>query len=338
VLTLPLCKDNKNYCVAGIDLGGTKIYTAVADNNGNLLAETRAPTCPEEGYRRVIERMAGTVLEVQKRAGVRAIRTVGVGSPGQLDLEKGIVCTSGNLGWNNVYLRDLLAEKLSLPVILDNDANVAALGEYVFGAGRGHREMVYITVSTGIGSGIISGGRLIHGVKGCAGEIGHLTVAPGGPLCTCGKHGCLEAFSSGTAIALEAEKLIREGRGSAIKKQAQSRKAKVAAEDVGAAAAHGDGEALGILCRAASALGLGVSIVINLLNPSLVILGGGVMSMSGLIWDDILEAVNEYTLKANLSVVQVVPAGLGERAGVLGAVALALQLYPVAPHNGRFAL
>ncbi len=317
-------KANQDFRVAGVDLGGTNIHTAIADKDGNILAETKVPTRPESGHTQVVERIIGTVSGLQKQLGVKSLRGVGVGSPGQLDLAGGLVCSSGNLGWNNLPLRDLLTERFGLPVTIDNDANAAALGEYVFGAGRGHDEMVYITVSTGIGSGIIAGGRIYHGAKGKAGELGHITIEPGGPRCSCGKRGCLEAVASGTAIARLANELIRAGRGLGIKEQAPAGKDEVTAVEVGIAAGRGDREARWILQKAAWALGLGISSVINLLNPSCVVLGGGVMSVGNLMWDDIMKAVGEYTLEANLTDVRVTPSGLGGRAGVLGAVALAI--------------
>jgi len=286
---------------------------------------------------------------------------------------------SGNLGWQDVPLLAMLAEGLQeeglnakpaspemparpeskgparsedlkpdeyCPLFLDNDANLAALGEYRYGAGRGYDCLVYITVSTGIGGGIIIGGNIYRGAGGSAGEIGHMTVERDGPLCSCGKRGCLEALASGTAIACRARELVAEGRGRGILKYLEKPRKKrgglcanagglqgdgvlkkITAVEVGRAAAGGDSEAKAVLERAGKALGVGMANVVNILNPSLIILGGGVMNIYGLMQDAILFALRENALEVPLAQVQVVPARLGKRAGALGAAALALDSF-----------
>jgi len=337
--------------VVGVDLGGTKIHTVLADASGNVISEKRTPTPAGGKSGAVVERIAKTITEVRAQAGVNKIKAVGIGAAGQLDIYRGVVLRSGNLGWRDVQLLELLVVALEreglnakpagpemsvipgkkniqpgecCPIFLDNDANLAALGEYKYGAGRGAGYLVYITVSTGIGGGIVISGEIYRGSGGAAGEIGHMTVERNGPLCSCGKRGCLEALASGTAIARRARELVAEGRGQGILKYLEGAY-EITAVEVGRAAANGDIEARAILDRAGSALGAGIANVINLLNPSLVILGGGVMKIYDLMQEAVIFALQENVLDVPLSHVQVVPAQLGDRAGALGAAALALD-------------
>lgn len=312
--------------VIGVDLGGTKIYTALALPSGELLAEVVVPTEADGGLAKVLANIVATVKEVTRQAGpVLVVRALGIGAPGPLDAETGLVYFAPNLGWHNVRLKDLLQEALGLPVGVDNDANLAALGEQVYGAGRGSRDLVYITVSTGVGGGLILDGKIYHGAGGGAGEIGHTTIDPAGPVCGCGNHGCLEALASGTAMARRAREVIAGGGGLSILGAAGGQPNNVTAKTVATAAAGGDPEALAILADAGRALGIGVANVINLLNPGLIILGGGAMKTGPSLWQAMEGEVRRRALKDSLARVRIVPAQLGSRVGVLGAVALAAQ-------------
>jgi glucokinase len=312
--------------VAAVDLGGTKIYTALADQSGRVLAEVVVPTRPWEGAGAVIGRIVETVDQVLKQAGEQGPPlALGIGCPGPLDAATGVVYQAPNLGWHNVPLKDLLEKRLGIPVAVDNDANLAALGEYVYGAGRGEEDVVYITVSTGIGGGLILGGRLYHGAGYGAGEIGHMTIDPGGPRCSCGNYGCLEAMASGTAMAREARRLVESGGGRAILEAAGGDVHAITAREVARAAAAGDGEARQIITNAGRALGTGVANVINLLNPALVVLGGGAMQVGPLLWDAMEEEVSRRAFAPARRRVRLVPAELGGRSGIMGAVALALE-------------
>lgn len=312
--------------VIGVDLGGTKIYTALAAEGGKILAEIKVPTESGKGPRHVIDRIVDSVEQVQKAAAISPgrVRALALGAPGPLDKAKGIICFAPNLCWHNVPIRQVLEERLSFPVLLDNDANLAALGEHVFGAGRGEENMVYITVSTGVGGGLILGGRLYRGSSDVAGEIGHMTVSPGGPLCGCGNRGCLEAVASGTAIAREAGELVARGGGQRILAGAGGDPGKISSALVAAAAAGGDPGAVSIIFGAARFLGIGVANMINLLNPSLVVLGGGVMEIGEPVWEGVRQEVRSRALEAARERARLVPAALGARAGVMGAIALAL--------------
>ncbi len=319
---LPLAK-----YVIGVDLGGTKIYTALAAGDGKILTETKLPTEAEKGQEHVVGRIIETIEYVQNAAAVPpgTVRALALGAPGPLDTKKGIIHFAPNLRWHNVPIAQILEERMSLPVSLDNDANLAALGEHVFGAGRGVANMVYITVSTGVGGGLILDGKLYRGSADGAGEIGHMMVSPGGPLCSCGNRGCLEAVASGTAIAREAKDLVARGGGQKILTAAEGDPGKISAAEVAAAAAGGDPEAIFIITKAAHFIGIGIANILNLLNPSLVVLGGGVMKIGELLWKGITLKVESRTMEAARRAVRLVPAELGGRSGVMGAIALALQ-------------
>lgn len=293
--------------VVGVDLGGTKILTALADGQGNILARVRVPTPAAQGVAAVIECLARTVREVTSGASLEA---VGVGCPGPLDHVTGTVHQAPNLGWRDVPLASLLRERLLVPVFVENDANLAALGEYARGAGRGVERMVYVTVSTGIGGGLILDGRIYHGEGGGAGEIGHMTLDPNGPRCACGRRGCLEALASGTAIARRAREL---GVGDET----------VTAAAVARLAGEGDAAGAEILREAAAYLGWGLANVITLLAPKRVVLGGGVTAAPGFV-ENARAETGRRTYGPAWERVEVVPALLAGESGLHGAVALAL--------------
>jgi len=311
----------------GVDLGGTKILTAVADRQGNVLSKVKVPTGAELGRQHVIDEVVRSVEVALNEAGlsVDKVAAVGVGAPGPLDPVTGLVFLAPNLGWRKVPLGEILGGRLSLPVFVDNDANLAALGECVYGSGQGAENLVYITVSTGVGGGLILGGQIYHGFSGGAGEIGHLTLAEDGPLCNCGNYGCLEALASGTAIANRAAALVAAGRGLGILAEAGGDKHRVSARAVAAAAAKGDTEAVLIMRDAGRYLGMAVAGILNLLNPSVVVFGGGVAQSGAILWEAMLEATRRCALGPAWQGVSIVRAALGEEAGVRGALALAVS-------------
>ena len=310
--------------LVGVDLGGTKILTALADETGNVLTEIKVATEAAGGYAHVIDRLVDTIRQVREQAGVsaEAIKGVAVGSPGPLSAESGVVHFAPNLGWRDVPIKKLLIERLKTRVFIDNDANLAAFGEFVYGAGQGVAHMVYFTVSTGVGGGLILDGRLYHGIGDGAGELGHMQIMPDGPLCACGAKGCLEALASGTAIARMAKELVTNGKGQGILEQAKGKADDISAVTVATAAAAGDQEAKKIIAQAAGYLGIGVAGVINIFNPELVVFGGGVMEIGEPIWREIRREVAARAFHSSGKQANLVPAKLGQRAGVLGAVAL----------------
>ncbi|MBO8129377.1 MAG: ROK family glucokinase [Peptococcaceae bacterium] len=314
--------------VAGIDLGGTKIYSALADLDGNILCESKVPTESWRGYEGVVERMAAAIRDLQREARLvhhGRLLAVGVGAPGPLDSNTGVVYQAPNLGWRDVPLGKNLESLLATPVFVENDANLGALGEHAFGAGRGSRDMVYVTVSTGIGGGLILDGHLYRGAGMGAGEIGHMTVLSDGPRCRCGNKGCLEAVASGTAIARRARREAGAGTAPVILELAGGDPGKITAVTVAEAASRGDERALDILTGAARFIGIGLANLVNLLNPSVIVLGGGVMESGRLFWQVMDEEMRERALERACQTVRLVPTALGPRVGVVGAIALALQ-------------
>ncbi len=203
--------------VVGVDLGGTQIRVCLADTGGEILREAKQPTLAREGLQPVLGRIKETIAQVLQGTPVADVLSIGVGSPGPLDPRTGVVIAPPNLpGWHDVPLRDILSQEFGLPVYVNNDANVAALAEQRFGAGRGCSDIVYLTISTGVGGGIICGGQLLLGAHGLAGEPGHITVEPDGPRCNCGNVGCLEVMAAGPAIARHALELMHENQESSL--------------------------------------------------------------------------------------------------------------------------
>ncbi|MGQ9493388.1 MAG: ROK family protein [Anaerolineae bacterium] len=312
-------------CIIGVDLGGTLIRACLADAEGNIVREVRQPTLAREGLQPVLQRIKETIAQTLQGFSKITVLAIGVGSPGPLDPRTGVVIAPPNLpGWRDVPLRDILSQEFGLPVYVNNDANVAALAEQRFGAGRGYSDIVYLTISTGIGGGIVCGGQLLLGTHGLAGEPGHATVEPAGPRCNCGNVGCLEVMAAGPAIARYAWELIRGGQDSSLAAIVQEG-IELTAETVGIAAQKGDGVALQAVKQAAYYLGIGVLNLIHIFDPDVVILGGGVSKLGSLLFDPVRTWIREHAMTAAQRETPVVPAALGDQVGLLGAVAWALD-------------
>lgn len=295
----------------GLDFGGTKLAVGVADENGQLLARRRAPTDGEGGPEAALAAMRALVADM----GVAAsdLKAVGVsfGGPVAPDRQRSLLSHHGP-GWENYPLVDRIQAIWPVPVEMDNDANAAALGEARFGAARGYRDVLYLTVSTGVGGGIVIGGQLYRGVRGLSGEIGHTVVLPDGPLCPCGKRGCVEALASGPMI------------GHAYATEAGMSVAP-SAEEVFQRAANGDARARHVLNRAIDGLGLGIANAINLLDPNVVVLGGGVSNAGDALFVPLRAAVRRYAPPSPPDAVPILRAELGDAVGILGAVALVIE-------------
>jgi glucokinase len=312
----------------GIDIGGTKILTAVVNAEGKILSRDRGVTPAEEGH----EAMVKSVLESVSRALGQARLTaadllaVGLGAPGLSNPETGILFTSPHLpGWKDVPLRDIMERELGRKVFLINDANAAALGELYFGAAWGARNLIYVTVGTGIGGGIIIDGRLYTGSAGMAGEIGHMVVDDEGPLCHCGNRGCWEALVSGTALAREARRKIEEGAATSILECAGGDIDRVNAEVIHKAAQASDSLAKELIARAAYYLGVGLSSLINIFNPEVVVIGGGLSDIGDMLLKPAFEEAGRRAYKQVCQSVRFARAELGRDSGVLGAAAFALR-------------
>ncbi|HDN80867.1 MAG TPA: ROK family protein [Chloroflexi bacterium] len=316
--------------IAALDLGGTQIRTALYDREGNLLARYACPTSAYEGRDAVIARIIKALEEVAKGENLAAI---GVGAPGPLDPWEGVIFSAPNLpGWENVPLKRILSERFGVPVFVGNDANVAALAEHRLGAGAGFPNIIYITVSTGIGGGIIVDNRLLLGARGLAGEVGHIVVEPEGPVCNCGNRGCMEAMAAGPAIAREAVRRIREGEESLILEMVNGDVGAITAREVALAAQQGDELAVEVFRLAGYYIGIGIVSLMHLFNPSRIIIGGSVAKAGPVLFGPIEETVESRVMEEFLKGFAVVPASLGDDVGLLGAFVLARD--EIAPEHG----
>ena len=307
--------------VIGVDLGGTKISTAISTIEGNILANVVLPTKAEEGEAAVLGRIMQSIDEViiGSSISIAEVEAIGIGSPGPLDAKKGIIITTPNLPFKDYNLVQPLKEKYNIPVYLDNDANAAAIGEYMFGAGKGKESIVYFTVSTGVGGGAVLDGKVYRGHTSNALEIGHTTVDPNGPRCNCGNLGCLEAMSSGTAIAKKGKEAVSTNVETSLKKYDT-----VTSYEVFKEAEAGDEVAKDIIDNALTYLGIGVANAIATFDPEMIIIGGGVSKAGDIVFDTVKKVVNKRCFKSMAESCEIVPAGLGSDAGVVGAVALAI--------------
>jgi glucokinase len=320
--------DRKPQYILSLDVGGTKLAGALFDSSCRLLRYSRTSTRAGEGAEPVFERLVQLARSLLKRQGLEehALRCVGVGCAGPLDSETGIVHSPPNLhAWEGFPLKTRLAERLGAPVVVENDANAAALGEHKFGAGQGRRHVFYVTVSTGIGAGLILDGRVYRGADYVAGEFGHTILARGGPKCNCGGRGCLEALASGTAIAKRARREAARAPDSILGRMLAEKKDTLSAKDVAVAARKGDALAGKIFHDAAVCLGLGLTSAIHMLNPEIVIIGGGLTRAGRLLFDPVRRTIAERAQGHFVENMRIVPAKLGGRAGLYGSLADALE-------------
>lgn len=319
--------------VVGIDLGGTQIRVAVLQG-AELRSRVSLPTGATATPQRVIPRMHTAIQQALEGACTSLDQLAGIGIcvTGPLDSRTGVVFASPNLPeWQNIPLRSIFEAYYSLPIFIENDANAAALGEYTFGAGRGCKDLVYLTVSTGIGGGVIVDGKLMTGTSGAAAELGHITIDRKGERCNCGNIGCLESIASGTAIARHASAAIARGETVLLSPGGQC--ALPSAEDadpspcvdakaVAQAAEAGIPAACAIIRDAAEGLGVGLVSIIHIFNPEMVILGGGLTHMDSLLIKPALQIVQERTMRVACNAVRIEHACLGINAGLVGAGAL----------------
>lgn len=315
------------YCI-GIDLGGSFIKFGLLDEHNRPGKPIDLPT-PQDGAQSVADQMvAGARKLMETRAVSRAdVVGVGIGSPGPLSMSQGVILETPNIpGMHNVPIRDLIAKGLGLPSVLENDANAAGYGEYVVLAGSGVKNMVFLTLGTGVGGGIVVDGKVLHGHNEVGAELGHMIVQPGGEQCNCGQTGCLERYSSATFMSLRAERMVNEGRPSSLKDVLAS-KGKLNSKDINQARQAGDALAAQVWDEAAMYLGLACVNIARILDPELIILGGG-MANAG---DDILNPVRDHfsrmTWKIAPLMTKITLAQLGNDAGFIGAAGVAWSAY-----------
>ena len=320
--------ENTDDLILGIDLGGTKILTAVTNSQGKMLSRDHSITPAPKGYEAVIQSILESVHRALEQANVAIseLAAVGIGAPGLSNPETGILFTSPNLpGWQNVPLRDIMQERLGKKTFFINDANAAALGEFYFGAAQGARNFIYITLSTGIGGGIVIGGKIYSGAIGTAGEVGHMTIDDDGPICNCGNRGCWETLASGTALAREARHRIKEGVRTSILEYVEGDVEKVTAQVIHSAAKQGDSLAKGLIARTGYYVGVGLANLINIFNPELIVIGGGLSNIGDMLLKPAFKVAGERAYKEAFQAVRFASAKLGRNSGVLGAAVFALR-------------
>ena len=308
--------------VVAVDIGGTKITSAVITSEGKMISRIYRLTLAHEGPKKVIDHMVDAVQSSLRKAGLdlSSIGGVGVAAAAIIDIGRGLVSEAPNLPrWHNIPLRDRLADSLGKPVFLLNDASAAALGEHRMGAGRGLDNLIYITVSTGIGGGLIINGQLYDGADGCAAEIGHMIILIDGPACKCGQRGCFEALASGTAIARMAIERLEAGGKSRLAELTCGKIEDVTAELVAEVARRNDRLALSVIDEAARYLGIGLANLINVINPQMIIIGGGVSKMGAMLFRPARKSMKEHAFKLPARTVRVVRPRLGMDAGLIGA-------------------
>ena len=315
----------KKYSI-GVDLGGTNIVSVILNYQGKIVSRLKVPTLADRGKEATIKRIIETIQEniVQSSVAPGDIIGIGIGAPGPLDVKKGIINFAPNLpGWRDVPLRKILEDEFNMKVVLENDANAAAWGERCFGASQGVNNLVCFTLGTGIGGGIIINGKIYHGNNYGAAELGHMTVNKDGPRCNCGNYGCLEAYSSATGIKNRIKNRIKEGMKSKFldfdeDKLFESLRLKSIFE----AARKGDRLTKDIVEEAISYLGIAIANIINILNPEMVVLVGGITNEGNKLLIPLREEVKKRALYSNYKSLKIVIGKLAGNAGVLGAAAL----------------
>lgn len=303
----------------GVDLGGTKIYTALSTKTGEILKDVVIKTEADKGYEQIVQKIKDSIKEVMQDVDKSKIVAIGLGAPGPLDVKNGIIAEPANLPFVNFPIVKELEDEFHINTYLDNDANVATLAEYMFGAGKGSENMVYVTASTGIGGGAILNGKIYRGSTSNALEVGHTTVNILGRRCGCGNTGCVEALSSGTAIMKNAQDALKSRVNTTLRKYEE-----VTSKEVFVEALNGDRVSMEILENALSYLGVAISNYANMLDPDIIVIGGGIINGGKIVFDIIDREMEKRCLGPILKNCKVVPSSLKDKSGVLGAIALAV--------------
>jgi glucokinase-like ROK family protein len=314
--------------IIGIDLGTTDIYGVLTDLDARVIAEVKRPTRVDEGFSRVMKRTSDLINELRDHLGGKKgkVRGIGLAIAGLINRERDIVEFSPNFNWHNVNVRAALPQAGEIPIVFDNVTRVMALGEMWYGSGRNYRNFVMVNVGFGIGAGIIIQGRPLYGLKGLAGEFGHIILEKDSRVqCGCGNFGCLEALSSGSAIAKAAQRELLGGAVSILTDMCGGDPSRLTAEMVAKAAKQGDSLAWTIFDRAAEYLGLGIAGIINLFNPEAVFIGGGVAQAGDILFNRVRKTVNARALSKTAADVTILPASFGPKAAVMGALSLILS-------------
>jgi glucokinase len=307
--------------IVGVDVGGTLLRAAAFDEDLTLLDRAEQNTKAAGSPDAVLDRLYETIRQVLPES-PDDLLGIGVALPGPLSAAEGILIAPPNLPMRNVPIARLIHEAVGGTVYIGNDADLAGLGEYTLGAGRDVDNLIYITISTGIGGGLIERGQILTG-RGLGGEVGHMVIEPGGPICNCGKQGHLEAVASGTAIGRDARQRLATGEESLLLRMVDGDIAAITAREVGEAALQGDHLAQLIIDQAGRYIGMSIASLMMLLNPDMFVLGGGVTRVGDLLFDPINKAVREYAMHPRYyEDIPIVPAKLGADVGLYGAAAL----------------
>lgn len=314
--------------VAGIDIGGTKIAVALETHAGQKIAARRLPTDVALGPEKILDNILRTLEEMLAETESQ-LTAVGIGCPGPIDIERGLVLSPVNLpDWIEFPIVEVIKNRFNVPVMLDNDANAAALGEFFYGAGRDIQDMFYVTISTGIGGAIICGGQIHHGVQAGAGEIGHMIVEADGVRCRCGTHGCLETIASGTGIARRMRETLAAQNGGNVEKYRD-----ITAESVVAAVQSNDETARRVWDETIKFLGIGIANAVTLIAPQAVVIGGGVSAAGELLLEPLRREIGKNVSMLPIEKVEIVKAALGSESGVYGAFVLAQRALQIIYEN-----
>jgi glucokinase len=304
--------------VAGIDIGGTKIAVALETLERERIVARRLPTQVELGPDAILENILLSIEEMLAETDA-SLSAIGIGCPGPIDIERGLALSPTNLPeWIDFPLVETIEKRFSVPTVLDNDANAAALGEYFYGAGRGFRDILYVTISTGIGGAIIIGGKIHHGVGSSAGEVGHTIVKPDGLRCLCGTYGCLETIASGLSIARRMKEKLSTQNGKTVESLEG-----VTAKTVVEAVSNGDELARSIWDETIKYLAIGIGNAITLIAPEAVVIGGGISSAGDLLLEPLRFQIRKNVTMLPVEKVEILKASLGSESGVYGALMLA---------------
>ncbi|SFL82261.1 glucokinase [Gracilibacillus orientalis] len=310
----------------GVDIGGTTVKNAIISNHGELIAKWEIPTnlanqgenVPKDIWSSIENKLSELNVKKERCAGL------GVGAPGFIEPETGKVAIAVNIGWENFQLKEILEKSSGLNVYVDNDANIAALGENWKGSGNQVENMLAVTLGTGVGGGIISNGQIVSGANGTGAEIGHITVEQNGAACNCGRNGCLETVTSATGIVRQAEELIAKGKAISLKKRKDTNGV-ITTKDIFELAAAGDKESKALLDHVYDVLGFTLAAVAITVNPAKIVIGGGVSKAGNALLEPLKKAFGKYTLPRTNEACEFVIAQLGNDAGVYGGAYLVLQ-------------
>ena len=314
-----------NSCLVGVDIGGTKLAAVVADTDGQILNKVCQPTESHKGFEyaiKLIFDMIDQLLHVEQFTRSQ-VSSIGISCGGPLDTQTGVVYSPPNLpDWDAIPLADIVETEFKIRPVIENDANAGALAEWRFGAGRGYNHVVFMTMSTGIGAGIVVDGRILHGASDCAGEVGHQVLIPYGPVCGCGNRGCLEAICSGPAIAKRAQEKIRKNPHTKILDLVDGNIEAIRSEEVLEAAKSADPLALDLVKEISFYMGWGIANLVNIINPEIVLVGTIAVAAGDLLLDPIRRTVLEMSMQRPGGIVKIMPAQLGQQIGDLAAISL----------------